>query len=65
VSCLPLLFGFSGLSGSLVGSDPANKIDQTKQTNEINPLISGRIAYAEVDDMSDMTYDPVRQGIVV
>jgi hypothetical protein len=28
------------------------------------PLVSGTIACAEVDAMSDMTYDPVSQGIV-
>ena len=42
-----------------------NQIDQTNQTDEINPLAIGTIACAEVDAMSDMTYDPVSQGIVV
>jgi hypothetical protein len=42
-----------------------NLIDQTNQTDEINPLASGTIACAEVDAMSDMTYDLVSQWIVV
>ena len=48
--------------------DQINEIDQTGQTNqtdEINPLASGTIACAEVDAMSDMTYDPVSQWIVL
>jgi hypothetical protein len=45
--------------------DQINEIDQTNQTDEINPLVSGTSACAEVDAMSDMTYDPVSQWIVV
>jgi hypothetical protein len=52
----------------LVSSDPANKtnqIDQTNQTDEKNRLVSGTIIRAEVDAMSNMTYDPAGQGIAV
>jgi hypothetical protein len=35
------------------------------QTDEISPRISGTIVCAEVDAMSDMTYDPIGQETVV